>query len=388
MKVLHVIDALGVGGGAEHSLATNLPLLRQRGISSTVITIFPRDKGLGDQLRRQGFDVTVLESTSWPGRALEMRRRIRTINPDLIHATLFNSCVLSRVANVGSDTPLLNSLVNTSYDPVRLRRTQVGPWKLGAMKAVDGFTARHLVTHFHALTQAVSTEATQVLGIPPARVTVIPRGRASAELGTRTSERRLATRAELGIADDIPVVLNVGRQDEQKGQRGLVEAFASVLEGTPDAVLLIAGREGDATQDIQHAIRRTGTADSVHLLGHRTDVDDLYVAADVFAFPSEYEGLGCALLESMALETPIVGSDAAAVAEVLEDGSLGIVVRRGDREALATALTDLLADEGRRREFATQALERFRETYELDTVVDQMVDLYHQITDQTDSPTA
>jgi glycosyltransferase involved in cell wall biosynthesis len=380
--VHHVIDALGVGGGAEHSLATLLPRLRDRGIESTVTTLIPRAvPGLRAELVEQGFDVEILDATSWPGRVRALRRRVREVQPDVVHATLVNSCLVARFAGIGSDIPLVNSLVNTSYDPIRIQELGVPGWKLGIVRAVDGFTGRHLVDAFHAITETVRQEGIDVLGLDPAKIVVIPRGRAAQDLGDPGLARRERTRSALGIGPDADVVLAVGRQDHQKGHAGLVHAFARVRAARPDAVLLIAGRDGSATAELHEAIRTEGLegSDAVRLLGHRTDVADLIAASDLFAFPSLYEGLGCSLIEAMALAVPIVGSDAPAVAEVIEHGHCGVVVPRAADEDLAEALGSLLADPDRRAELGRHGREEFLARYELDRVVDATVALYERV---------
>lgn len=379
MRVLHVIDALGVGGGAEHSLASLLPRLRDRGVSSSVAVLLPRVGGLQAQVVEEGFAVDVLPGPGRPGQVRSLRRRIRAERPDLVHATLVNASLVARAATLGTGVPLVNSFVNTTYDPVRVELMGLSRRKLAVVRAVDGLTARHRVDRAHVLTEAVRDEVVHALGVDAARTTVVPRGRDGAQLGIRTPERRARTRRALGIGPEVPVVLNVGRQDAQKGQVALVEAVAALGDEHRDVVLLIAGRPGSATAHLEAAIATSGLGDRVRLLGHRTDVPDLLGAADVFAFPSWYEGLGCVLIEAMALEVPTIGSDAAAVVEVLEGGALGEVVTRGDGPALTAALHRLLTDPDRGRELARRARTRFLERYDLDRVADATVALYAEV---------
>ena len=141
MKVLHVIDALGVGGGAEHSLAMMLPLLRDRGISSSVACLIPRQGGLQKELQEQGFSVEVLPTRSWPGRVRALRRKVIAESPDIVHATLFNSCLAARLACIGLGVARVDSLVNTSYDRVRSARLTVPKWKLWVVRQLDALTA-------------------------------------------------------------------------------------------------------------------------------------------------------------------------------------------------------------------------------------------------------
>lgn len=378
MKVLHVIDALGVGGGAEHSLAVMLPLLRDLGVESNVACLIPREGGLQEQLRSQGFDVEVLAGTSLPAKTWALRRKIRRERPDIVHASLLNSCMAARFASPRLSVRQINSLVNTSYDPRRLSDLGIPAWKLKVVQTFDGFTARHMCDCFHAITEAVKTEGVEVLGIAPEKITVIPRGRSAPTFARPTDEIRSETRKALGVDGDDPVILNVGRQDNQKGQADLIQAFASVLAEHPRARLLIAGREGNATAAIQTAIAATGTSASVSLLGHRTDIPELLLAADMFVFPSIYEGLGGSLIEAMSLGVPIIGSDAPAVSEVLGGGRYGEVVRRGGAGALAEAMNRLMEQPDRARQLGDAGRRRFIEWYGLDLVVARMRELYLQ----------
>ena len=379
MKVLHAIDALGVGGGAEHSLAAMLPRLRDLGVESSVVTLIPREGGLQERLRDEGFRVDVLPTSSWPGRVRAMRAAIKDQQPDVVHATLLNSCLVARAASIRSTVPLLNSLVNTTYDPVRLQGLDVSPRKLDVLRRIDGFTARHFVDHFHALTEAVRTEGTDVLGIDGDRITVVPRGRPMPSLPADPAAARLVIREELEVDADAPMLLNLARQDHQKAQPELIRAFAQVVEQIPDAVLVLAGRAGDATPNIERAIDETGVGASIRMPGHRTDVPLIYTAADVFVFPSHYEGFGGTLIEAMSVGTPIIGSDAPAIAEVLGHGEFGVVVPRGDIDGLGSAMVDLLGDAGRRAEFSRRGVEQFAARYEIGEVTNAMLELYRSV---------
>lgn len=375
MKVLHVIDSLGVGGGAEHSLANLLPLLDERGVVSTIATIRHRDGGLQGRLGDAGYPIEVLPANHWPGRVRALRSKVLRERPDLVHSTLYNSCLTSRCALLRTGVPSVNSLVSTSYDRARTGGIDTAAWKLTAVRWADISSVR-AVTRVHAVNEAVAEEARTVLRVPNERITIVPRGRDVATLGSWSLDRRRTTRVRLGLSDDVPVVLNVGRQDHPKAQADLIRAFATVATSVPDAVLLIAGREGDATPEVDRAIADVALGDRIKMLGHRDDVADLYVAADLFAFPSLYEGAAGSIIEAMALDCPVIGSDAVAVSEVLHSGELGSVVRRGDVAGLTAAITRMLTDEAMRRRFARLGHAEFEQRYRIDAVADATVDMY------------
>lgn len=378
MRVMHVIDGVGLGGGAEESLVGMLPLLQGRGITGIVVCLYDRD-GHEEALRRQGFRVEVLGVTSLLDKARQIRRLILETQPDLVHASLIDACFATRLAMLGLNTPQLNSLVNTTYDPVRIADLGIAPWKMKTLQVLDSFTSRWVGGGFHALTGAVKQEATDILHIPAQRVWTVPRGRDSAQLGGRTPERRARVRESLGVAPNGLMVLNVGRQDPQKGKTLLVKAFGLAAAEVPQARLFIAGREGKDTPALRAAVEASPVRDRIKVLGHRSDIADLLAAADLFVFPSFYEGLGGALVEAMAMSCPIIGADAPAVAEVLGHGAHGRVVRRGDVRGLADAMRELLESPEARDALARSGRARFEEVYELSAVIDSMADLYRTL---------
>ena len=374
MRVLYLINGLGTGG-AERSLAEFLPFATERGVHVQVVCRTPRWEGVQDIVERHG-DVRFLASRTMAGALAELRRMVTDERPDLIHTTLFEADVLGRLAALGSRTPVLTSLVNTSYEPARLDDPNVRPLRLRAVRSVDGLTARHLVTHFHAITHAVKSSAVTHLGIDPARVTVIERGRDPERLGVPSRRRRAEARRMLDLPTDADVIVAVGRQEYQKGQWVLLEALPAILARRPRATTLIAGRKGHATDRLEAIVRRDGLADRVRFLGHRSDVPEILAAADVFVLPSLYEGLGGAVLEAMALGLPIVASRLPAVAEVTEEGENALLCRPGDPTALAAAVTSLLDDRSTADRFGLRSRALFLERFTLTNSAEQMLRLY------------
>lgn len=124
---------------------------------------------------------------------------------------------------------------------------------------------------------------------------------------TFCEETRIRKRQELGIGDR-PCICHVGRITQQKNPLGLIDMFEAVHRKCPEAVLLSVGT-GDMTDRFQSYIAQKGLSDAVICLGARHDVDELYQAADVFLFPSLYEGLGIVVLEAQAAGLPCVISD-------------------------------------------------------------------------------
>lgn len=307
---------------------------------------------------------------------------IKGQNPDLIQTCLFDSDVAGRLAAAQLGIPVITSLVNTSYVAVRVNDPNVRALRLGAAQLIDSWTARHLSTHFHAVTHAVKAAAVETMGIRADRITVIERGRDPARLGEPSPERRRLTRAKLGLSDDDEVLINVGRQEYQKGQKFLLEAVRMLSGERPRLVLLIAGRRGHSSTALEHYLAEAGLKERVRLLGYRDDVPDLLAAADLFVFPSLYEGLGGAVIEAMALGVPVIASNLDAIREVVEEGRSGVLVPPGLPRELADAIRHLLEDRSQARAFAARGREIFLERFTLDQSVRRLIEMYRHVADR------
>jgi glycosyltransferase involved in cell wall biosynthesis len=377
-KYLFVINSF-LAGGAERSLLDLLPELARRGVKPIVATLRVSEIGFEQELAVAGYQSHTLRAKGRLGQVRALRKLIRSLRPDLVYTSLFEADLVGRLACIGLGVPVMSNLANTAYDPARLADPNVDARRLKIVQVVDGITARHLTDHFHAVSQAVKDSAVATLGLAPDRITVVKRGRDAGLLGSAGPGRRAEVRAALGVAHEAEVVVSVGRQEFQKGHAHLIEAFAGVAAGRPSARLLIAGREGHSTQDLRRRIQDLGLGDVVTLLGHRGDVPDVLAAADLFVFPSLYEGLGGALIEAMALELPVVASDLPALREVVREGENAVLVPAGDAAALEHAIVDLLADPQRRRRFGLRSRQLFEEEFRLDGATRDLLDLLEQI---------
>jgi glycosyltransferase involved in cell wall biosynthesis len=377
-KYLFVINSF-LAGGAERSLLELLPLLRDQGITPLVACLERQDIGFESEVREAGFDVRVLPGRGFLGKTLALRRLIQTEQPALVYSSLFDSDLAARLAAIGIPIPVMTNLANTAYDEARLRDPNVSPMRLRIAQMIDGFTARHLTDHFHAISQAVKESTVANLGVDPERITVVKRGRDPARLGERTPQRRQMTRASLGLAEADEVVVTVGRQEFQKGHRYLIDAFARVATVRPHARLLIAGREGHVSRDLSTQIVQLGLEGRATLLGHRDDVADVLAASDLFVFPSLYEGLGGALIEAIALGLPIIASDIPALTEVVRQGENADLVGPGDVEGLAQAILRLLSNPGLRQSYGERSRQLFDSEFRADIAVQRLLDLLEKV---------
>ena len=372
MKVLYIIDSLS-RAGAEQSLVSMAPRLVDLGIDLEVAYLFERE-GLLGELEASGVRIhAVTRPTSRISRVSALRDLILIEKPDLVHTTLFESDIAGRIAARLARTPVVGSLVSVPYGQDQRRDHSVNSVKLRAAWFADCITAR-IPVRFHAISQHVASRMSTTLRIPAARIDVIPRGRDRASLGNASDNRRTTTRTNLNLSPNDVVLFAASRHEYAKGVDLLIEAMPAVLSVEPHARLLIAGREGKQTGDLNALIGRLQLESRVRLLGMRDDVPDLLTAADVFVLPSRWEGLGGAAIEAMALGVPTVASGLPAVHESLAGTALYSIP--GDVVSLGEQILATLHNRAAARRRAHAAVIRFESLYTTDRVARAMVDFY------------
>ena len=204
-------------------------------------------------------------------------------------------------------------------------------------------------------------------GIAAERIALIRHGVDTARFRPATREEAQALRARLGLPGGTLAVYT-GRLLEGKGLEVLLDAFAAVAAGDVGLQLVLVGSGEGQSLSVEEALRRravqTGLGARVTFAGRVEAVEDWLRAADLFVFPSLFEGLGISLVEAAACGLPAIGSRTGGIVDVIEDGRSGLLVSPGDVAALAAALGSLAADAGLRSELGRRARVVARERFD------------------------
>lgn len=155
-----------------------------------------------------------------------------------------------------------------------------------------------------------------------------------------------------------PFILTVGTIEPRKNLVGLLNAYRELRDGGIRHRLVVAGGLGWRYDRIFPTVRSLGLEDSVTFTGYvdSADLPALYSAADVFAYPSLYEGFGFPPLEAMACGCPVVTSDVSSLPEVAGDAA--ILVNPRDSSAIAAGIRELLGDESLRADMSRKGREQ------------------------------
>ncbi len=181
----------------------------------------------------------------------------------------------------------------------------------------------------------------ELMGVPPEKVEVLYAG-VGEEFRPSDGER---ARARYSLPRSF--ILSLGTLEPRKNFANLIRAFALVkreLGPGNDLKLVIAGRKGWLYEEIFRAVEECGLEGEVVFPGYVEDEDlpSLYSAAELFVYPSLYEGFGLPPLEAMACGVPVVSSEAPPLPEILGDAALFFPPR--DVEAMASAMERALMD--------------------------------------------
>ena len=173
-----------------------------------------------------------------------------------------------------------------------------------------------------------------------------------------TQKQRAELRHQLGIDNRTRVLLCVGRLSREKGHADLVLAFPKMRELAGESPLrLVLVGEGPERPRIEELCRNLNLTDVVTLVGQQNDVNPFYSIADVFLLPSHSEGCPNVLLEAMAAGVPIVATAVGGIPEVATNGRDAILVKKCDRDGLASATIQLLKDRQLRERLGSYARE-------------------------------
>ena len=190
---------------------------------------------------------------------------------------------------------------------------------------------------------------------------------------------RGAARAALDLPADAFVVAILGRISSWKGQDVLIRALAAM--GDDETIALVAGDpwqgEEQRLRDLRDLAGRLGVADRVRFAGFRSDVENVYGAADVVAVPStQPDPFPNAALEAAAAGCCVVAANHGGLPEMLEDGATGRLVTPGDPAALAAALAELRASPDARERLGAAAATATRARFSPARLLERTQDLY------------
>jgi glycosyltransferase involved in cell wall biosynthesis len=374
VKRLHVLElrsVVGSGGGPEKTILLGSAGAEARGLAITVCYIRDlrdTDHDLESRARALGVDyVDITERHSfdwsiWP--ALKSLCRERGI--EIVHSHDYKTDLLAWM--------LARAL---GIVPLATAHAWVGhTWRERAIYYPGDKWILSRFPRVIAVSREIRSELIRT-GTRADRIDVVLNG-IDPDRFRRSAALEPEVRAELGLPASAFVLGAVGRLEPQKRFDLLIEAFARLRTRHPPLHLLIAGR-GSLHAALQAQIDSLALGDSCRLLGHYQDVPRLHHALDMLVQSSDYEGTPNVVLEAMAMQTPVVATDAGGTAELIESGTHGLIVRRNSALVLEEAVESLIADPARREHLRRNARERVEGPLSFAFRVQSVERIYHEL---------
>jgi glycosyltransferase involved in cell wall biosynthesis len=377
LRILELRSVYGTGGGPEKTILRGAA--RSNPARFAVSVCYLRDLRDADfsidrQARALALDYCEiperhsLDVRIWPA----LRRLVRARRIDIVHAHDYKTDLLALLlARFEGIIPLatVHNWAGVS------RREQFYYW-----------CDKRLLRRFPRLI-VVSNAACEVLlaaGVEPGRIQVILNG-IDVEHYRRDPARRAEARAALQLGPADFVIGAIGRLEPEKRLDLLLEAVAQLRPRRPELRLVLAG-DGSQRDALAALAQLRGLGAACRLLGHWSDVIGLHHALDVFVQSSATEGTSNALLEAMALETPIVATAVGGTAELIEHEVHGLLVPPGDVSTLAAALDRVLAIPEAARQRALAARQRVERDLSFETRMQKVEAIYTELAAERNHP--
>lgn len=358
IRVLHVIDHLGLGGAqsALVDLVTNSDPAR---VTAEVAALHGRGP-FADALESRGIPVHSLSAGKWPPVYVPgLAQLARRGGYDVLHFHLPGAnwlgkplCALvTRAPRVAHE--------HSSAD-IRFR----GWWTLLPESVAHIFSS-----HVVAVSNGVAEFLQKYEGVPRRKISVIPNGVDTSVFTAAGAERRLAARAALGLPRDAFVAAGLGRLAPEKNFAAVVAA----AKRCPGVEFVVGGAGPE-----EPALRAASTAQpNFRLVGAVSDRAEFYAAIDVFLLPSWHEALPMTVLEAMAAGVPVVASRLEGVEGAL--GDFGCLVAPGDDRGIAEQVENLRANPGERARLAEGARARAEQLFSATSTARRIEAVYRQL---------
>ncbi len=356
MRVLYVDLEREWRGGQSQALLT-LEGLGERG--HEVELLAAREAPLAQRVSKAGITVHQVPRIGlrvWA--AMALRRLVARGRFEIVHLNEPHALTAAWLASAHKRLPLLLS-----------RRIGFPLQKSWVSRARYGAVVQFIANSKNVAQSLIDS------GIAAERISIVNEGVKISSLPAR--EQRSSSRKRWGVKDHEFLFGCASVFVPEKGQRHLIEALPLVRALHPEARLLLAG-DGATRTELESLASQLGQSEAVVFPGFVNDVEQVYVALDAFAFPSEFEGLGTALQAAMAAGLPCISTKRGALAEVVDHERTALVAEPNARE-FAMAMLRLITDEELRKNLSEAGRHEVEQRFSAGRMVENTIRVYEDV---------
>ncbi len=345
LRIVHVVDSLEPGG--LERVTADLALAQQR--SGHQVSVFSLQSTQGFKPELIAANIPVIEGNK--SRSLDLhllktlRRWVLHQNADIVHAHNFVPNYHAALALLALPRGHRPAQVCTVHDMgTRLQQRKLRWLFLSSLMRTQAvaMVGQRVHERFTSSGWVPASKAQTVLnGLPVERFNFPP-------------EQRQRARQALSLPPNALVIGCVGRLVPLKCHARMIEVFPALQQQFANLHMVIIG-DGPLRTDLQAQIDGLGLGEHISLAGHHPQVASLLPALDVFALPSQTEGLSIALLEACASGLAIVATRVGGNPEIIHDGDTGLLIPPDDNASLSQALVRLLASSKERTSLGQKA---------------------------------
>ncbi|PKG24107.1 N-acetyl-alpha-D-glucosaminyl L-malate synthase BshA [Niallia nealsonii] len=184
-------------------------------------------------------------------------------------------------------------------------------------------------------------------------------------------------REEYGIKQDEKVVIHVSNFRSVKRVPDVVKAFHHLAEKVPAKLLLVG--DGPEMRNVTKLVDDLQMKNKVLFLGKQENLEELYSISDLMLLLSEKESFGLVALEAMACGVPCIGTNIGGIPEVIIDGKTGFICELGNIREIGEKAITLLSDSELQRQFSFHSIERVKENFRAELIVNQYEQIYERL---------
>lgn len=367
-RVLHLRTVTGKGGGPEKTLLTT-PKFLGDDYQVRLAYIRPRhdpEYDMPQRAREMGVSLVDLPERGAvdPSTLWALAREVRRFRPHLLLAHDYKTNILGILLARWFRLPIISMM--HGYVTISNR--------LNLYYRLDRWALRRM-DHVIAVSPDLH-ELAERMRVPADRLSLVENAIDTDRF--RRGETRETAKQRLGMAPDRLLIGGVGRLQPEKGFEQLLRVGASLIERGHEVDVVIVG-DGPLRGELESLARQLGHPEHLRLLGHRSDMIDLYHALDLFVLSSLREGLPNVVLEAMAMEVPVIATRVAGVPRLIEDEVNGRLVECGDEQALLAACDSLVASSAKRDALATEARRTIESRYSFTRRMERIREIYDRV---------
>lgn len=233
-----------------------------------------------------------------------------------------------------------------------------------------------------AISHAVARRIADVVPEAAGKTSVIPNGVDTDAWAPHNTRSQILS--ELGLPENAVLVGGVGQLVPWKAWPRFLHVGADVAARVPNVHLLVVGDDvfhshPGYREELEQQADDLAIGRYVHFLGHRSDVQEVVSALDVFVHCTDEEPLGRAVMEAMSLERPVVAINSAGPAELIDDGETGLLAPPKNTYAIADRVVELLKDRELARRLGQAARVRIYDAYRPEQTARLTEQLYREV---------